>query len=215
MENGNIMMKDIVIIGCSGCAKEIAFLLEENNKFEKEWNILGFVGDETDGLPYPVLGNDEWLLGRKEKIYAVCAVGSPQLKKKIMIKYQNAGNVVFPVIVSRHALVGDENKLGKGTVVCSGATVTMDVIIGEFVTINIGSTVCHETQIGDYTTIAPGVNISGNVMIGKETDIGVGAKIIQGINIGDRAVIGAGSVVIRNIPEGVTAVGCPAQILQR
>lgn len=209
------MLKDIVIIGASGCAREIAFLLEENNKLEKEWNILGFVGEETGGLPYPVLGNDEWLLGRKEKLYAVCAVGSPHLKKKIMTKYQNAPNIEFPVIISHHALVGDRNKLGKGTVVCAGATVTTDVMTGEFVTVNIGATVCHQTRIGDYATIAPGVNISGNVTIGGETEIGVGAKIIQGICVGERTVIGAGSVVIRDIPEGVTAVGCPTRILQR
>lgn len=207
-------MKDIIIIGCCGCASEIVFLLEENNKIEKEWNILGFVGEGENNLPYPILGDDEWLLARRERIFAVCAVGEPQLKKKIISKYKNAGNIDFPAIISRQALVGDRNRLGQGTVICSGATITTDVVLGEFVTINIGATICHQTHIQDYTTIAPGVNVSGNVKIGKEAYLGVGTKVIQGISIGDRAVIGAGGVVIENIPQNVTAVGCPTRIIR-
>lgn len=207
------MLKDIVIIGTSGCAREIAFLLEENNKIEKEWNLLGFVGEETDGLALPVLENDMWLLKRKEPISAVCAVGEPQLKEKNIKKYKGTEHIEFPVIVSKHALIGDRNKFGRGTVICAGATVTTDIVMGEFVTINLGTTICHQSYIGDLTTIAPGVNISGNVKIGEKCNIGVGAKIIQNIQIGNQTVIGAGGVVIRNLPDNVTAVGCPARVM--
>lgn len=82
-------MKDIVIVGTSGCAKEILFLLEENNKREKEWNILGFIDcdkNQTD-LRYPVLGDDVWLLKQKRKLAVVIAVGSPSLKKKLYEMY--------------------------------------------------------------------------------------------------------------------------------
>lgn len=208
-------MKDIVILGAQGCAKEICFLLEENNKIEFEWNILGFITEEEGAdLPYPVLGNDDWLLKQEKEIYAVCAVGNPALKRKIICKYQSRENIHFPIIVSQHALIGDRNLFGKGTIICSGVTITTEVELGEFVTVNIGSTICHESRIGDFTTLAPGVNISGNDIIGAGCDIGVGAKLIQGIKVGNDSVVGAGSVVIRDVPEAVTVIGCPGRVIK-
>lgn len=209
-------MKDIVIISSRGCAKEVVFLLEENNRIQKEWNILGFVDhtDETQVMGYPVLGTDEWLKSYPGEISAVCATGNPSLRKKIMDKFRDCPHISFPTIISRHALIGEKNVIGRGCVICSGTTVTVDVNLGEFVTLNIGSTVCHESVIGDFVTINPGVNISGNVEIGQLTEIGVGAKIIQGIRIGQKSVLGAGAVVIRDIPEGCTAVGVPAKVIK-
>ena len=36
-------MKQIVIIGASGFATEVAWLIEEINSYKPEWEILGFV----------------------------------------------------------------------------------------------------------------------------------------------------------------------------
>ena len=40
-------MKDIVIIGCGGFGREVAWLIEEINNVNQEWNILGFIDDDT------------------------------------------------------------------------------------------------------------------------------------------------------------------------
>lgn len=205
-------MKDIVIVGANGCAKEILFLLEENNKIEEEWNILGFVDCEKEqtNLKYPILGDDDWLMKQTRELAVVIAVGSPILKKKLYEMYSTFSNLYFPTIISKHALVGPCH-FGKGCVVCNNCTLTVDVSLGNFVTVNIGTTICHESSIGDYTTLAPGVNVSGNVDIGNNCDIGVGSKIIQNISIGNDVVVGAGTVVIRNVNDKCTVVGDPAR----
>lgn len=205
-------MKDIVIVGASGCAKEILFLLEENNKIEKEWNILGFVDcskEQTD-LKYPILGDDNWLLNQTRELAVVIAVGSPKLKKKLYEMYSVSSYLYFPTIISKHALVGACH-IGKGCVICNNCTLTVDVNLEDFVTVNIGTIICHETHIGNFTTLAPGVNVSGNVNIGNSCDIGVGSKIIQNISVGDNVIIGAGTVVIRDIDNECTVVGNPAR----
>ncbi len=46
-------MKDIVILGSGGFAKEVAFLIEEINRSSITWNILGFIT------------NDKSMLGKK------------------------------------------------------------------------------------------------------------------------------------------------------
>ena len=209
-------MKDIVIVGAGGCAKEIMFLLEENNKIEKEWNILGFIDcDKTrTDLKYPILGNDDWLLKQTRELAVVIAVGSPTLKKRLYEMYSESSFLYFPTIVSKHALVG-ACAIGKGCIICNDCTLTVDVNLGDFVTVNIGTTICHESLIGDFTTIAPGVNVSGNVNIGRMCDIGVGSKIIQNISIGNEAIIGAGTVVIRDVDKECTVVGNPARMIKR
>jgi serine O-acetyltransferase len=56
-------------------------------------------------------------------------------------------------------------------------------------------------------TIVEGVKIGGHV------DIGAGAKIIRAVTIGHHAKIGANAVVVCDVPDGATAVGIPAKII--
>jgi acetyltransferase EpsM len=41
------------------------------------------------------------------------------------------------------------------------------------------------------------------------------ASVIQGRTVGAWSVVGAGTVVIHDLPDGVTAVGVPAEIIKR
>ena len=53
------MIKDIVIIGSGGLAKEVALLIEEVNKKEEVWNFLGFIDKDEKKIvllnPFSVL----------------------------------------------------------------------------------------------------------------------------------------------------------------
>ena len=72
-------------------------------------------------------------------------------------------------------------------------------------------------QIGANCLIFQQVTLgdrSGGVpQIGGHVDIGAGAKIIGAVRIGDHARIGANAVVLQDVPEGKTAVGVPAVII--
>jgi serine O-acetyltransferase len=54
---------------------------------------------------------------------------------------------------------------------------------------------------------------SGAPRIGGHVDIGAGAKILGAVTIGNHARIGANAVVLTDVPEGATAVGIPAKVL--
>jgi serine O-acetyltransferase len=51
--------------------------------------------------------------------------------------------------------------------------------------------------------------------IGGHVDIGAGAKILGNVTIGDHARIGANAVVLIDVKPGATAVGIPAQIIEK
>jgi serine O-acetyltransferase len=44
--------------------------------------------------------------------------------------------------------------------------------------------------------------------------VGVGAKVLGPITVGNDARIGANAVVLRDVPDGGTAVGVPARIIE-
>ena len=43
-------MKEIVIVGAGGLAKEVAFLIDQINHQKKQWNILGFIDSNKNNI---------------------------------------------------------------------------------------------------------------------------------------------------------------------
>ncbi|MBY0578673.1 MAG: serine O-acetyltransferase [Burkholderiales bacterium] len=98
-----------------------------------------------------------------------------------------------------------------------GATIGRRVFIDHGMGVVIGET----AEIGDDSTLYHGVTLGGtswsggkrHPTLGKGVVVGAGAKILGPIKIGDGAKIGSNAVVVKDVPDGATAVGIPARIL--
>jgi serine O-acetyltransferase len=85
----------------------------------------------------------------------------------------------------------------------------MGVVIGETAEISDDCTLYHGVTLGGtswnkgkrHPTLMPGVVV------------GAGAKILGPITIGRDARVGSNAVVVKDVPDGATAVGIPARIL--
>lgn len=207
-------MKEIVIIGSGGFAKEVAFLIEEINKLNKIWSFLGFIDKEVGKKngKYSIINNDEWLIKLKNEMHVAIGVGDPKLIKKLSHKLAQNPCLKFPNIIHPNAN-GDWKmiELGMGNIVTSGINFTTDIQIGSFNVFNLSCTIGHDAIIGSYNVFNPTVNISGGVKMGDEVLIGTGAQILQYVKITDKTIVGAGSVVTRDITESGTYVGIPAR----
>jgi sugar O-acyltransferase (sialic acid O-acetyltransferase NeuD family) len=206
-------MKDIVIIGAGGFGREVVWLLEEINKENTEWNILGFVDDNkeihgTEMNGYEVLGDIEWL--KSQELHVVCAIGDPITKKRTIERLKNSNNS-FPVLIHPSVIYSDRVSFGEGSIICAANIITTDIKIGNHVIINLDCTIGHDAILGDYTTVLPSVNVSGFVVTDESVSVGTGSAIIQGVKIGRNTVVGAGSVVVKDLPDNCTAVGAPAK----
>lgn len=77
-----------------------------------------------------------------------------------------------------------------------------DCVIGENVTLRQGVTIGNKKEGGKVPTI------------GDHVETGAYAQILGDVYVGEKATIGALAVVTKDIPDGATAVGVPAKILQ-
>ncbi len=92
-----------------------------------------------------------------------------------------------------------------------------------FIDHGIGVVIGETCIIEDDVVIYQGVTLGGVSLIeGKRHPtvrrgavIGAGAKVLGNIVIGEDAKIGANSVVVREVPDGSTAIGIPAHVIEK
>lgn len=209
--------KDIAIFGIGGFGREVLTLIQDINKVEPTWNVIGFfddgypIGHETHGLKN--LGGVDNLNKWDKPLSLAMAIGTPAIKQKILGKIDNP-LIEFPTLIHPTVYIGEYVSMGKGCIVCANCVITCDIKIGDFVILNLACTVGHDTFIGDNSAFMPTCNISGEVVIGESVYCGTGVKIINQTGIGKNAIIGAGAVVTKPIPANCTAVGVPAKVLK-
>lgn len=218
--SNRFFMKDIAIFGVGGFGREILSLIKDINSAGKEnYNIIGFFddghqkGEVHNG--YSVLGGICELNSWTTPISLVIAIGSPNIKKKIIDNISNS-LVSYPTVIHPTALIGDSEyvKIGKGCIICAGNIITTNIEIEDFVTLNLACTIGHDTIIKKYSAFMPSVNISGEVVIGEGVYCGTGVKIINQLEIGEYTIVGAGAVVAKSLPARCTAVGVPAKVIK-
>ncbi|TFH36141.1 MAG: transferase, partial [Bacteroidia bacterium] len=94
-------MKEIVIVGSGGFAREVGFLIEEINRVSPEWDILGYI-DENQGEyngKYKIINNDDWLEQLGHELYVVFGIGNPNLVKKLLSRFSNNENLKYPNLI--------------------------------------------------------------------------------------------------------------------
>lgn len=209
----------VVIIGTGGFGREVLDVIDAVNQVAPSYEMLGFITEPGYQQPgeqineAPVLGYFDWLEAHKHEVKAVCGVGAPHVRRRLVQQAAQAG-VEFFTLVHPRAILTRWVTLGTGVVITAGCILTNNIRIGDHVHLNLDSTIGHDVVIEDYVTVSPGVHVSGNVTLKEGSFIGTGANLIEGKTVGAWSVIGAGGVVIADVPPNVTAVGNPVKTVK-
>lgn len=210
----------IAIIGAGGFAREVLDIFEACHDAGRDDEVLGYVVEAAYGTPgelvngRPILGDFGWFEPHRAEVAAVCAVGDPALRYRLVRCAQELG-VRFCNAIHPTAVVTPRVTLGAGVVIAAGAIFTNQILVGDHVQVNLACTVGHDAVLNDFATLAPGVRVSGNVTLAQGCYVGTGANIIDGIRVGEWSVVGAGSTVHRDVPPNTTVAGVPARVVRR
>ncbi len=210
-------MKNLIIIGVGGFAREVYWHAQNSHGFETEWQIKGFLdGDvklsdeDYKRLPanVPVLGDVNSYEICADDVFT-CAIGTPQVRKKLIEKILSRGGE-FINLISKDSYIVPSAKIGRGVIFAPKTVVNDLSVIEDFVVINSLSGTGHDAKVGKYSCIMSSVNITGGTKIGEEVFIGSNSVFAPKCKIGDGAYIGMGSVVLKKVKAGAKVFGNPA-----
>lgn len=212
-------MKNIIICGAGDCGKEWAAFIEQINKIQPTYNIVGML-DKANLVgskcwKYDIIGTDEDFASLVEKYdaYAVTATQKWKIRKKIV--EMNPSFARWATIIHPSAVIDDSVTIGMGTVVGPGAVINVDAKIGKHCIISSSSTVGHDCIVGDYASLMPGCVCCGHTQIGEMAYISTNASVIPGVKVGIDSVIGVASTALEDVPDKVMIFGNPGRITMK
>ncbi|MBP3483712.1 MAG: NeuD/PglB/VioB family sugar acetyltransferase [Oscillospiraceae bacterium] len=207
-------MKDLIIVGAGGFGRELLQWCKEINAVEPRWNIKGFIDDNRAALDgyecdFGVIGAiSDWVPDENEEF--VVALGFPAVKRRVIESLVSRGaNIVS--LIHPEARIGGFCNIGKGCIIYPDTRITVNVTIGDYVTILSGNFIGHDASIGSYSTLFGGCSVNGHVVIGERTLLNNHASTVPGIRIGSDVNVGAGSFVVSNVKDGRHVFGNPAR----
>ena len=215
------MSRKLLLFPFGGNARESLMSLFAINAKIAEWEILGFIDDDSsrhgkECCGIRVLGGRSVLRDFPEACL-LAVPGSPANyhKRSAVIAGLGLDESRFATILHPSAGRSSDATIGCNTVIMSNVVISCGVSIGSHCVILPNTVVSHDSVVGDYCCIGSNVSVSGSVHIGANCYIGSGAKMREDIFIGAGSLIGLGSNVLTDIPAGVIAVGSPAKVVRK
>lgn len=210
-------MGALLLLGAGGHARVVAETVLLSDRYSR----IAFLDDICigqaqlpDQLGFPVIGPLAAALDpqiRQQFSAALVAIGNAALRLQWLQRLAAVGYEI-PVVIHPTAWLSPSAQLGNGAVVFAQAVIQAQCVIGSGAILNTSCSVDHDAQLGDGVHICPGARLAGEVQVGDRSWIGIGASVIEQIQIGADVTVGAGAAVVCDLPNGVKAVGVPAQV---
>ncbi len=209
--------KQVVVYGAGDHAKVVLATIEAEGRYE----AIGLLDDNkarrgSTVYGYQVLGGREHLieLWNQGVSRAIVAVGD-NFKRAELVQLLEEGGFQLVRAVHPTATILRDSCVGKGTMLLGNVWVGADAVIGKSAIASVGVVMGHDCVVGAFAQLCPAVSLGGHVVIGDRSFIGMGATVLPRVTVGRQVVVGANTTVIDDLPDGVTAVGVPARIVER
>lgn len=206
-------MKNLVIIGASGFAREVFDLANFIHKDDPSFKVKGFLSDgpsniEEMGYP-PVLSKvADYNIEQGDVFF--CAIGKVTDRKKtveiILSKGGKFINLIHPTVI-----ISPSVKLGTGIAIKAFCSLASDVTVGDFTFFQSSVILGHDVKIGRFCQVNSFSFFAGHSCVQDYCTINAGARLIQNILVEESSTVGIGSVVLKKVKSGTTVFGNPAK----
>ena len=212
------MKKKILIFSAGSAGREVFQLILNINKLQNEWEVIGYVDNDTNKIGKTIDDIQVYSTAykpKKKEIYAMCGNMNGAIRKKIfneeIIKNEyKLTNLIHPLVEQPKCF-----KTGLGNIIFGNVHISFEVDIKNFSIISNFCDLGHNLITNNYFTIMPSVIIGGNCEIGEQTLIGSGAMIHPGIKIGSNCTIGMGTLITSNIKNNTSVINYPRQATKK
>lgn len=197
--------KAVVIYGGGGHAKALIELIEAEGRFHAAGILDDHLAAGSKIFAVPVLGGGDLLARLKAQgigqvINAVGGIGDIVPRLRIYERILAAGLKV-PSVVHPRAYIEKSAVLAEGGQVFFNAYIGSDCRVGFGCIINTGAILSHDCVLEEYVNVSPGAILAGAVKVGARTLIGMGATINLGVKVGSGVRIGNSAVVKADVPD--------------
>ena len=145
-----------------------------------------------------------------KKIYGIIGIGTNFIRKKVHDHISRSKiKLIWQTIVSKHAIIDKNVKIGEGSFVATGVVINTGTVIGRHCIINTLSSIDHDNHFDDFSSTGPRITTGGNVTVGKLSFIGIASVIKHKINIKENTIIGGYSFVNKNCKKNSIYLGIP------
>ena len=205
-------MRNVIILGTGGCASEVTFYIEDNNKRlpeNEKINLIGYIDyadhvkDHYDRYDFkaPVLGDiDSYQPKPDEEV--LIAVMDIQFRRKMIEALTKKGAKIGSFF--HHTVVKPDNlDIGVGNICGPFCMLEKYATIGNYNLLTSYCFISHDSIVGDNNFFSV-AGVAGSVKVGNNNYFGIRSFTIPGVEIGNNNVIQAGMCVDKSIKDDTT-----------
>lgn len=219
------MSRQLVVIGASGFGRETLDVLDAVNAagLEPAFELVGVVDDGPSAENLSRLGRrsvqylgvlERWLAGAVGDYETtpeyIVGIGAPSVRAGIAERF-DAGGMRAATLIHPSARLGSGVSVAEGAVICAGALISTEVVLGRHCHINPGAVIGHDTRLGDFVSVNPNATVSGACCVKDRTLVGAGSVVLEELTVGCDAIIGAAACVTRDVPDRSLVKGVPGR----
>ncbi|RKN76933.1 LbetaH domain-containing protein [Ulvibacterium marinum] len=205
-------MRNVIILGTGGCASEVTFYIEDNNKRVREdlkINILGYIDyddhvkDHYEKYDFqaPVLCDIDSYEPKpdEEVLIAVMDIGFRQK----MIKALKEKNAKIGSFFHHSVVMPNDICIGEGNIAGPFCMLEKYATIGNYNLLTSYCFISHDSVVGDNNFFSV-AGVAGSVKVGNNNYFGIRSFTVPGVEIGNNNVIQSGMLVDKNVKDDTT-----------
>lgn len=209
-------MRQVVIIGNSGAARECYWLLEQVRQKEDDLAFKGFLSFE--GFPHQLhelaqleMGVDEDYAYSPEDVF-VLGLGAPPLRARAYAKWKERG-ARFINLIHPDVFIPPSSRLGEANVIAWSNFISCNVTLGNVNYLNTNVTLGHDVVLGDANFIGSFSIVQGHARLGSRNRLASQSVILASVEIGDDNILAPGTVMYKGCAHKVILAGNPAFVM--